>query len=156
MSITTQQSALFRRLLVFALLCPLVAALGGACGDKKESTKEESSTGGSAESGDKATADGEKPSTGEDKPKTETPDLASMDLSFLVDPCIESGVPAEKCRCAGEEAKTIIGAEILHKMSKAPADDDPAIQKYYSVFEMQQIMNWVNDAGVKCGIEEEE
>jgi hypothetical protein len=155
MSITPQQPARIRRPLVLALFVALVAPLGGACGDK-EATKENSKSGGSAESGDKPATSEDKPARGEDKPKTETPDLASMDLSFLVDPCIESGVPAEKCRCSGEEAKTIIGAELLHKMSKAPADDDPAIQKYYSVFEMQQIMNWVNDAGAKCGIEEEE
>ena len=143
MWITTQQSALLRRL----LLLTLFTALGGACGDKKE-TKGNSTSGG-AESG-------EKPSEKGDKPTTETPDLASMDVSFLVDPCVDSGESAEKCRCAGEEAKTIIGPKILEKMSKAPADDDPAIQKYYSVLEMQQIMNWVNEAGVKCGIEEEE
>lgn len=144
MWITVQRPAFLRRLFLPLLL----AAVGGACGDK-EGSKGSSTSSGSAESKSKSTEAGEKPAG-------ETPDLASIDVSFLVEPCVDSGESEEKCRCAGEEAKTIIGPKILAKMSKAPADDDPAIQKYYSVLEMQQIMNWVNDAGVKCGIEEEE
>lgn len=144
MRITNKQPAILQRLLLVTLLL----CLGGACGDKKES-KGKTTAGAASESGATATGEG-------DKPITTNVDLSKVDVSFLVDPCVDSGEAEEKCRCAGEEAKTIIGPKILEKMSKAPADDDPAIQKYYSILEMQQIMNWVNDAGVKCGIEEEE
>ncbi len=126
------------------LLLALALALGGACGDKKKTE------GKSSETGTETTADPK------DHVGAQTPNLTAMDVSILVDPCIEGGIPEEACKCAGEEAKTMIGAELLAKMAKAPADDDPELAEYYSAPEMQRVMKWVDGAAIKCGIEEEE
>lgn len=82
------------------------------------------------------------------------PPAAPVDVAFLVDPCTESGIPADQCACAGDKAQTMIGAELLGKMAAAPADDDPALESYYSPSEMQRIVTWVEDAAKACGIEE--
>ena len=141
------------------LLVALAGFASGACSDKKEDKTQEAEPAAGAEPEAKPSTEPEaKPTAAEPtaEAKPEPPDLASIDVSFLVNPCVESGLSKEACECAGEDAKTSIGWELLAKMSKAPPDTDSAIKKYYGVSEMQKIVAWVDTAGIKCGLEEAE
>ena len=154
MWITKAKLALGQRFLLVAL----AGAASGGCSDKKENKTQEAESAASTDPEAKPEPEAKPPGTEPSKPeaKPEAPDLASIDVSFLVNPCVESGLSKAACECAGEDAKTSIGWELLAKMSKAPPDTDSAIKKYYSVVEMQKIVGWVDTAGIKCGLEEEE
>jgi len=123
----------FRPLLILAAS---VALFAGGCSDKKKPEGTSSAS----------------PTDKTDEPK---PTPVTADVTFLVEPCISGGIPADACKCAGEQAKTLIGAELLTKMSKAPDENDPKIASYYTRSEINQIMGWVEQGAEKCGIEEE-
>ncbi len=120
--------------------CALLALVAAGCSDEKRQQDK-------AESPPKTAVANDAP---------EKIAMAEMDVSILVKPCIEGGIAAKACECAGEAAKTMIGPELLAKMAKAPKEGDAALQSYYTRPEIGRIMKWVDDGGKKCGIEEEE
>lgn len=87
---------------------------------------------------------------------TTTTEAPQADVAFLVAACEASGLPAARCSCAGDRARTALGAELVAKMKEAPADDDPALESYYSGQDVRRIMAWVDDASSECGLEEYE
>lgn len=86
-------------------------------------------------------------------PPVKTP-ATDEQVAHLVQDCVEQGVAAGKCACAGEAAKTAIGSVLAVKMSKQPAADDPAMQSYYTRDEINTVMAWIHGSSASCGIEE--
>lgn len=110
------------------------AGLTGCSSDKSKSKSESAPT----------TAEPAAPDKAEAEP---------IDVDFLVKACVETGFSDESCSCVGNEAKAILGKEIVDKMRKAPADDDPALDGYYKGTEISKIMELVEAGSEKCGVE---
>jgi len=85
---------------------------------------------------------------------TEAPPGEVADVAFLIEACTTAGLPAAQCECAGEKAQTDLGAKLVSKMSKAPGDEDPTLDGYYTGGELQQVMVWVETSSSACGFEE--
>lgn len=90
------------------------------------------------------------PGEGASAPKAER----IVDVGFLVEACVGAGIGEEACKCVGEEAKRDLGAALVDKMRAAPADDDPALEGYYSGAEIRTVMAWVRTSSDACGIED--
>lgn len=79
----------------------------------------------------------------------------SADVAFLVESCEASDFSAEACRCLGEQAQSRLEEELIEKLRQAPAEDDPAIEGYYSGEEIRRVVTFIQAASQACGVEED-
>ena len=119
---------------IFAALLALAS-----CGEKDEPKGEPTAT---------------KDQPTKDQPTTTEQPAGDFDVSFLVDGCGKAGFSAEQCKCAGELAKKQLDGALVAKMEKAPGDNDPKLEGYYTSAEINKTMAWVEKASDECGFED--